>query len=171
MGEPKEESKIWKVRLPLLLLFFVAVVVAPYVMPKTGANPHQVQATPAPHVPAQPPAPAPARPPMPEMTVAAYKVQLPEGGAWLPGVLGRLDSRGRGDYKVFVRDAKAFGGVVARVSPDTEEGRQVYEILKDGNWRLITIAVRQDPKRPKEWWEIVEPLPVIRIVGVKKSGA
>jgi hypothetical protein len=108
---------------------------------------------------------------MPEMTVAAYKVQLPEGGAWLPGVLGRLDSRGRGDYKVFVRDAKAFGGVVARVSPDTEEGRQVYEILKDGNWRLITFAVRQDPKRPKMWWEIIEPLPLIRIVGVKKLGA
>ena len=45
-----------------------------------------------------------------------------------------------------------------------------YEILKDGNWRLITIAVRQDPKRPKKWWEIVEPLPYIRIVGVKKWG-
>jgi hypothetical protein len=36
---------------------------------------------------------------------------------------------------------------------------------------LITIAVRQDPKRSKMWWEIVEPLPVIRIVGAKKSGA
>jgi hypothetical protein len=107
---------------------------------------------------------------MPEMTVAAYKGQLPEGGAWLPGVQGRLDSWGGGDYKVVVRDPKSFGGVVARVSPDTEEGRQVDEILQDGNWRLITIAVRQDPKRPKMWWEIVEPLPVIRIVGVKKSG-
>src|SRR5262249_15748287 len=120
--------------------------------------------------PAEPPAPAPAPPPMPEMTVAAYKVQLPEGGVWLPGVLGRLDARGSGDYKVFVRDAKGFGGVVARVSPDTEEGRQVYEILKDGNWRLITFAVRQEPKRPKMWWEIVEPGPRIRIVGVKKEG-
>jgi hypothetical protein len=108
---------------------------------------------------------------MPEMTVAAYKVQMPEGGVWLTGVLGRLDGTGSGDYKVFVKDAKGFGGVVARVSPDTEEGRQVYEILKDGNWRLITLAVRQDPKRPKMWWEIVEPLPLITIVSVKKSGA
>jgi hypothetical protein len=44
----------------------------------------------------------------------------------------------------------------------------VYEILKDGDWRLITFAVRPDPKRAKKAWEIVEPLPVIRIVGVKK---
>jgi hypothetical protein len=157
VSEPKNQWKIWKVCLPLLL-FFVAVVVGPKVMPQTGANPRQDQA-------------APALLQMPEMTVAAYKVQLPEGGAWLPGVQGRLDSWGGGDYKVFVRDAKSFGGVVARVSPDTEEGRQVYEILKDRNWRLITLAVRQDPKRPKMWWEIVEPLAVIRIVGVKKSGA
>jgi hypothetical protein len=168
MSEPKKESKMWKVYLPALLLFFVTVIVGLKVMPKTGANPHQVQATPAPHVPAQPPAPAPAPPPMPEMTVAAYKVQMPEGGVWLPGVLGRLDGRGSGDYKVFVKDAKGFGGVVARVSPNTEEGRQVYEILKDGSWRLITVAVRQDPKRPMMWWEIVEPVPVIRIAGVKK---
>ena len=166
MSEPKKESKMWKVCLPLLL-FFVAVVVGLKVMPKSGAKPRQVQGASAPQVPAQPPA----MPPMPEMTVAAYKVQMPKGGVWLRGVLGRLDGSGSGDYKVFVKDAKGFGGVVARVSPDTEEGRQVYEILKDGNWRLITIAVRQDPKRPKEWWEIVEPLPVIRIVGVKKSGA
>jgi hypothetical protein len=62
-------------------------------------------------------------------------------------------------------------GVISRLSPATEEGRQVYEILKDENWRLITIAVRQDPKRSKMWWAIVKPLPVIRIVGVKKSGA
>jgi hypothetical protein len=158
VNEPKKQWKRWKVCLPLLLLFFVAVVVGPKVMPQTGANPRQDQD-------------APALPQMPEMTVAAYKVQLPEGGAWLPGVQGRLDSWGGGDYKVFVRDAKSFGGVVAGVSPDTEEGRQVYEILKDGNWQLITLAVRQDPKRPKMWWEIVEPLPVIRIVGVKKSGA
>jgi hypothetical protein len=93
---------------------------------------------------------------------------MPEGGVWLPGVLGRLDGRGSGDYKVFVKDTKGFGGVVARVSPNTEEGRQVHEILKDGSWRLITVAVRQDPKRPMMWWEIVEPVPVIRIVGVKK---
>jgi hypothetical protein len=157
MSEPKKEAKMRKVCLPLLL-FFVAVVVGPKVMPKTEAKPRQVQD-------------APALGPMPEMTVAAYKVQWPEGGVWLSGVMGRLDGRGSGEYKVFVRDAKGSGGVVARVSPDTEEGRQVYEILKDGNWRLITIAVRQDPKRLKEWWEIVEPLPVIRIVGVKKSGA
>jgi hypothetical protein len=104
------------------------------------------------------------------MTVAAYKVQFPEGGVWLPGVMGRLDGRSSGDYKVFVRDAKGIGGVIARVSLDTEVGRQVYEILKDGNWRLITLAVRQDPKRPKKWWEIVEPVPSIRIVGVKKWG-
>ena len=157
MSELKKQSKMWKVCLPLLL-FSVTVVVGPRLVPKTGANPRQDQA-------------APALPQMPEMTVAAYKARLPEGGAWLPGVQARLDSWGSGDYKVFVRDAKSFGGVVARVSPDTEEGRHVYEILKDGNWRLITIAVRQAPKRPKMWWEIVEPLPVIRIVGVKKSGA
>jgi hypothetical protein len=78
-------------------------------MPKTGAIPRQDQA-------------ALALPQMPEMTVAAYKVQLPEGGAWLPGVRARLDSWGGADYKVFVRDPKSFGGVVARVSPDTEEG-------------------------------------------------
>jgi hypothetical protein len=158
MSEPKKTSKVWKVCLPLLLLFFVAVVVGPKVMPKTGAKPRQVQAVPA-------------LGPMPEMTVAAYKVQWPEGGVWLPGVLGRLEGRGSGEYKVFVRDAKGFGGVIARVSPDTEEGRQVYEILQDGNWRLITFAVRKDPKRPKDWWEIVEPVPHIRIVGVKKWGA
>ena len=157
MSEPNQQSKAWTVCLPLLM-FFVTVVVGLKLMPKTGAKRQQDQ-------------PAPALSHMPEMTVAAYKVQLPEGGAWLPGVQGRLDSWGGGDYKVFVRDAKSFGGVVARVSPDTEEGRQVYEILKDGNWRLITIAVRQDPKRSKMWWEIVEPLPVIRIVGANKSGA
>jgi len=157
VSEPKQQGKAWKVCLPLLL-FFVTAVLGLKFMPKTGAKPRQDQA-------------APALSQMPEMTVAAYKVQLPEGGAWLPGVQGRLDSWGGGDYKVYVRDAKSFGGVVARVSPDTEEGRQVYEILKDGNWRLITFAVRQDPKRPKMWWEIVEPVPLIRIVGVKKSGA
>ena len=157
MSEPKKLSRMWKVCLPLLL-FSVTVVVGPRLVPKTGAHPRQDQG-------------APALLQMPAMTVAAYKVQLPAGGAWLRGVQGRLDSWGSGDYKVFVRDAKSFGGVVARVSPDTEEGRQVYEILKDRNWRLITLAVRQDPKRPKMWWEIVEPLAVIRIVGVKKSGA
>jgi hypothetical protein len=155
MSEPKKEPKMWKVCLPPLLVFFVTVIVGLKVMPETGANPQQDQAAPAP-------------PPMPEMTVAAYKVQMPKGGVWFPGVLGRLDARGSGDYKVFVKDPKGFGGVIARVSPNTEEGRQVSEILKDGSWRLITVAVRQDPKRPKMWWEIVEPVPVIRIVGVKK---
>jgi hypothetical protein len=164
MREPKKESKMWKVCLPPLVVFFVTVIVGLKIMPETGANPQQVQAVPAPQVQAQPPAPSPMR----EMTVAAYKVQMPEGGVWFPGVLGRLDGRGSGDYKVFVKDANGFGGVVARVSPNTEEGRQVYEILKDGSWRLITVAVRQDPKRPKMWWEIVEPVPVIRIVDVKK---
>jgi hypothetical protein len=157
VNEPRKQSKAWTVCLPLLL-FFVTVVVGLKFMPKTGATPRQDHD-------------APALGQMPEMTVAAYKVQPPSGGAWLPGVQGRLDDSASGDYKVFLRDGKSFGGVVARVSPDTEEGRQVYEILKDGNWRLITIAVRQDPKRSKMWWEIVEPLPVIRIVGVKKSGA
>jgi hypothetical protein len=159
---------MWKVCFPLLLLFFVAVVVGPKVMPETGADPRQAQAAPAPQVQAQ--QSAPAVPPMPEMTVADYKAQPPEQGAWLPGVLGRLNGRDGGDYKVFVRDAKGVGGVIARVSPDTEEGRQVHEILKDGNQRLITFAVRQDPKRPKQWWEIVEPVRQIRIVGVKKWG-
>jgi hypothetical protein len=159
MSEPKQASNLWRVWLPPLLLFFATMFVVLKVMPSTGENPQQVQSGPA---------PASALPPMPEMTVAAYKVHIPEGGVWLPGVLGRLDGTASGDYKVFVKDAKGFGGIVARVSPDTEEGRQVYEILKGGDWRLITFAVRPDPKRAKKSWEIVEPLPVIRIVGVKK---